>query len=171
MNISIRALTPDDWQLLKVMRLLALQTDPGVFSESYENESEKPQDYWLETLNGRGKCVFGLFDGQRHIGITAVFTLRDDPTGETGVMAFSYILPEYRKLGLARHFYEARIGWALEYRPWKKLSISHRHGNEASKRAMLSHGFKFTDKKKTVWPDGKEEWKYNYEIDLVEIRG
>jgi GNAT superfamily N-acetyltransferase len=171
MNISIRALTPDDWQLLKAMRLLALQTDPGVFSVSYDDESEKAMDYWLETLNGKGKCVFGLFDGERHIGITAGFTLREDVKGETGVMAFSYILPEYRGLGLSRHFYEARIAWALEYKPWKTLSISHRQSNEASKHAMISHGFKFTDKKMTRWPDGKDELKYNYEMNLVKVRG
>jgi RimJ/RimL family protein N-acetyltransferase len=170
MNISIRPLKPADMQAFKAIRLKALQAHKNVYLGKYEDAITRPDFEWLEMLDQKGKCIFGLYDVDKMIGLTAVFTWKEDPKGETGVLAMSYIEPEYRKLGLSRHFYEARIHWALQHLPWKKLVVGHREGNEASRRAMIGNGFKFTNKKKILWPDGIEDWEYNYELDLVKLR-
>ncbi len=170
MSISIRPLTPADLQVFKTMRLKALQTHPGVYQGTYKDSAARPDSEWLEMLDQKGKCVFGLFDRDSMIGLTAVFTWHEDQSGESGAFAMSYIEPEYRNLGLSRYLYEARIHWGLRYLPWKKLVIAHREGNEPSRRAMIANGFHFVNKKKIKWPDGAEDWEYNYEIDLTKLR-
>ncbi len=170
MTISIRPLNPADLQAFKAMRLKALQSSPGVFLGTYQDAVARPDSEWLDMLDQKGKCVFGLYDSDQIIGITAVFTQKEDPEGKTGVSAMSYIEPEYRGRGLAKLLHEARIAWGIEHLPWKRLVIGHREGNEASCRATMAQGFEFTGKKKITWPDGTEGWDYNYALDLEKLR-
>ncbi|MGQ0527453.1 MAG: GNAT family N-acetyltransferase [Alphaproteobacteria bacterium] len=171
MSVFIRELKPEDWQLLKIVRLKALQLHRGVYFGLYEDAAAFSDQEWRDHLNGGDKAVFGLFDGNSLIGITGVFTSKHDPSGQTGVMAMSYIDPAYRGKTLSALLYKARIDWAVAYPKFKKLTIGHRADNESSKRAMLAHGFKFTVRELIFWPDGKEEWDYKYELDLEKLRG
>ncbi len=170
--VFLRVLNQDDVIEFRALRLKALEMHPGYFSSTLEDARNHPDSYWLETLDGKGKCVFGLFDSKsdKMVGITAVFTWREDPSGKTGVMAMSYIAPEYRGKGYADLFYKARIDFAKEYEPWTQLTIGHRRGNERSRKAMLRHGFVFTESKTILWPDGAEDIEYNYEMDLLQLR-
>ncbi len=169
-TIHIRALNPEDWRIVKDMRLIALQTNPGVFGGNYAEESSYTEDMWREFLDGQGRKIFGLFDGQQMIGITAAFTWREDPSGQSGVMAYTFLKPEYREQRLTQMIYKVRIDFALQYKPWKKLVIGHRDGNEPSRRAMVAHGFVFTHITRKIWPDGIEADEYHYVMDLEKLR-
>ena len=151
-------------------RIFRGSTHPDVFLSSYADQADQPEEYWRETLDQKGKCVFGLFDSDKPIGITAVFTKREDPSGQTGILAMSYIAEPYRRMGLSKLLYEARIGWALKHLPWTKLVVSHREGNEASRRANQAFGFQLDSKKAIKWPDGSEDEEWNYSLDLVTMR-
>src|ERR1700733_5869738 len=105
-TISVRALMPDDWEILRSARLKALQEHPGVYLSSYKVEAEMPETKWKETLDGKGKYVVALFDNDRLIGFAGVFTWRGDPTGQSGVLAMDYIDPTYRGRGLSRLLYQ-----------------------------------------------------------------
>src|ERR1700733_14358275 len=83
-TISVRALMPDDWEILRSARLKALQEHPGVYLSSYKVEAEMPETKWKETLDGKGKYVVALFDNDRLIGFAGVFTWRGDPPGRRG---------------------------------------------------------------------------------------
>lgn len=169
-GIFIRPLEPSDWQTFKTIRLKALKAHPDVYLDSYQAAIIRPDSEWQEILDGKGKSIFGLFDGEKIIGLTAVFTWREDPSGQTGVMAMSFIEPEYRGRGLSKLLYEARIRWALDYQPFRKLVVSRREGNEPSKRAMIAHGFTFVDVARITWPDGLEDNEHKYMLDLEKMR-
>ncbi len=149
--------------MFRDMRLCALEECEGVYLPSYVESLEKEPAYWREVIAGDDRAIFGLFDGQRHIGIGSVFTSRNDPSGQTGILAMGYILPEYRGQGLSRLLYHARIEWVLGHSCFKKLEISHRVGNEASRRAILKHGFQLVGQDKVVFGDGMEDWDLCYE--------
>lgn len=170
MTISIRPLESSDLQALKSMRLKALQSHSGVYLGTYQDAIAFPDSVWLNMLDQNGKCVFGLYDDEKIIGITAVFTHKEDPEGTTGFCGMSYIEPDYRGRGLSKFLHEARIARGMNYLPWKRLVIGHREGNEASRRAIMAQGFQFTGKKKITWPDGTEGWDYNYALDLEKLR-
>lgn len=169
-DVQVRALIPPDWEIFRDIRLRALQAHPGVYLSSYEKEVDEPEEYWSGALDGQGKMVCCLFDGDKPAGLAGVFTWRGDPDGESGVMAMDYVDAPYRGQGLSRLLYRARIDWALGQPQLKRLVISHREGNEASRRANQAFGFAFTGKEMTLWPDGVEALEYNYVLDLQSLR-
>jgi RimJ/RimL family protein N-acetyltransferase len=170
-DYSTRILTTDDWWKFSTIRLEALQKFPQFFLSSYETEIRQTPEEWRDWLNQQGKCVVGLYADKALVGIQGVFTWRKDATGATGVVASSCIKPEHQGRGLADKLYESCIEWALGYPPWKKLIVSHREGNEASRRAILKRGFQLTGKAAISWPDGSIADEYNYELDLERLRG
>lgn len=170
MSITIRPLRVDEWKSLKDFRLHAIATNPAVYTGTYEDTLQRSEETWRGMLDGKGRCIFGLFDGEILIGITGIFTFQDDTTGQSAFLGMSFIEPAYRGQGLSAMLYRERIDWALHQTQFKKLISGHRADNEPSKRAMLRHGFKFTHKEWTRWPDGKEDWDYKYELDLEVLR-
>lgn len=170
-DVSLRALIPDDWEAFRTVRLRALKMHPEYFCPTVEETKAKPYEYWHETLDGKGKQVSGLFENNKLVGITGVFTWRDDPSGETGIFGMSFIEPDYRGNGYSDLFYKARIDFAVAHQPWKKLCVSHRVGNEPSRAAIIKHGFQFIGTDERDWPDGKRDKEYNYQLDLETLRG
>jgi RimJ/RimL family protein N-acetyltransferase len=171
MSITTRALTTQDLETFRQIRLRALREHPDVYATSYGEAAARTERDWIEILDGKGKCMFGLFDGDRLIGIAAVFTSREDPSGRTGLLAMDYIDPLYRDRRLSRLLYQARIDWAKQHPPFRRVVISHREGNEHSRRANQAFGFKLVDKREMAWPDGTNAPEYMYELDLAALRG
>ena len=167
--VAVRALVESDWESLRALRLKALQTEPGVFCAVHADEAGKPERDW-RTLAGNeleGQRVFGLFDGDELVGLSAVFTDRADASGETAQFAMSYIEPAYRGRGFARLFYEARLDWARSRGTFKRIRVSHRRSNEVSRRANQPHGFVETQAVERAWPDGTQDDEVVYELDLT----
>lgn len=170
MNITIRPMTPEEWESLRAMRLKAVRMHTGYFMGDPEATENYPATYWQEVLDGNGKRIFGLFDDERIIGITAIFTYRKDPSGLTGDMAYTFIEPEYRGRGLVDLFYKSRIEWALEHTNFTKIVTAHREGNEPSRKAIMRNGFQHVGTQTETWPDGTQETEHRYELDLTALR-
>lgn len=169
-GLSIRTLSPADWQIFSAMRIKAVDMHTGLFQTHPDDARAEPPEVWKETLDGQGKQVFGVFDGENLIGITAVFTWREDPSGQSGVMAMSFLEPAYRGRGLAAELYKARIDFALSHKLWGRLVCAHRQGNEPSRRAMIARGFKHIETKEIDWPDGTRDIEHIYALDLETLR-
>ncbi len=169
-RFTVRPFDAEEWPLIKTIRLEALRAPPDVYFSAYADTVTQPDSYWQQLVDRDGKCAFGLFDADQLIGMCAVFTSRDDPTGQTGMMAAGYIQPEYRGKGLSRLLFQARIEWALAHTPWTKLVISHRAGNEPSRRANQAFGFRPTGREVIRWPDGTDAEEWNYALDLDALR-
>jgi len=170
MNITGRALTAEDWQIFRQIRLRALRVHPGVYLGSYKDAAARTEREWKEMLDGYGKCIFGLFDRDRMIGLAAIFTSREDPSGQSGVLAMDYIDPSYRGRCLSKLLYQLRIDWARLHQPFKRLVISHREGNEASRRANQAFGFRYIGREDIDWPDGAQAPHYLYELEIGALR-
>jgi len=155
--VTIRALDPAEWQTFRDFRLAALRAAPGVFGSSYEAEVVMTPREWQETVRGPANQVFGLFEGAKIIGITAVFTWHDDPSGETALLGMSFIQPEYRGRGLSRLLYETRLDWIRARPQFRRVVVFHRESNDASRRANERHGFRPTGRISRVWHDGTTE--------------
>ena len=81
-----------------------------------------------------------------------------------------YIDPSYRGRCLSKLLYQLRIDWARQHQPFKRLVISHREGNEASRRANQVFGFRYIGKEDIDWPDGVKAPDYLYELDMEALR-
>lgn len=165
-KFSIRAMNQADWAAFRELRLQALRTEPGKFFASYSDEVDKTPDDWQQTLAASAHRVFGLYDGARLIGITAAFTWREDPTGETAILAMSFVLPEYRGQGASKLLYQARLDWIRAQPQFKRIVVSHRESNQPSRKAIERHGFMFLKRAERAWPDGTTEDELSYELRL-----
>ena len=165
----MRPLERSDWQALKAVRLLALSSEPGVFFSAHAREVEAADEVWQNLAAGDGTlCVFGAFDGGELVGITGVFTSRDDPSGRTAAFGMTYLRPEYRGRGLSALLYETRLQWVRRQPRFTRVAVSHRRSNEPSRRAIARWGFGATGAKTRTWPDGGVEDELTYELQLPE---
>lgn len=151
--ITLRQLQVGDWEILRSIRLEALEKHPELFCPSTD-ERKRSAVEWQEFLQRDGFCVFGLFDGDKVIGISGIRKDRDDPSGRTALLVMSYINEFYRGCGLSRLFYEARIKWAKESQQFNRITVGHREGNRASEKANQAFGFSLVSSKDINWPDG-----------------
>jgi len=147
-RITARALQASDWETFKDFRLKALAAAPGVFASSYQEEVGQTAHEWQTTARGPFHQVFGLFDSERLVAITA---------------AFPFILPEYRGRGLSRLLYQVRLDWILRQTQFQRVVVSHRESNAASRRAIERHGFTETHRAARIWPDGTSGDEIFYE--------
>ncbi len=162
MTITIRQLKPDDWAILKDLRLTALQSDPKVFGGSYADEKDKTDEEWRGQLESEKVATFALFDGDVPIGMTGIAYDRKDPAQKTAILWGSWLKPEYRKRGLSNLMYTARLDWAEARPDIDRVLVGHRASNLASKRANQKHGFAFMCAESRTWHDGITEDDVSY---------
>lgn len=154
MSFSTRKLTVNDWPILKLIRLEALTLHPNFFSPS-SDEFKFTEADWKERLNNSDGANFGLFNEKNEIiGLTGIF--RDRENREQAWMVASFLKPDYRRRGLTKHLYEARIQWAKEQNGINLLIVHHREDNEISRKAHQKFNFQFVKKHPpTDWPNGE----------------
>ena len=164
MKMNIRPLLPSEWEMFRHLRLHALQSAPGVFESTYAEAITRTEADWRALLSPERQQAFGLFDGEKLIGISAVFTSRDDAA--TAQLVMHFILPEYRGQKLSRLFYEAGLDWARSRNTFRRVIVAARASNAASNAAMRAAGFKPTHRETQIWPDGATEDEIWYELRL-----
>lgn len=161
-DVTVRLFAKDEWPLFKAVRLKALENDPAVFGSSFESESAYPDDRWRAWILDTSVGVFGVFCGGEVIGMTGV-ALKADRPGDA-VLWGSWLEKEWRGKGLSRKMYASRIDWARENSAVKRLVVSHRKSNNASKRANQKNGFVWTHDEEKTWHDGRSEPNCFYEL-------
>ncbi len=164
MEFSIRKLDEADWQLFADMRLLSLSNDPGVFGSTFDVESGQKEHEWRSTVSDRDSAIFAIFSNDIPIGIAAISTYRQDPGGRTAILWGSWIKPDFRRMGLSKLVYQARLEWARQQGSYDRVLVSHRASNLVSKKANQKFGFVFTGKTEREWPDGARAAEYHYEL-------
>jgi RimJ/RimL family protein N-acetyltransferase len=166
----MRELRADDWLALRELRLHALRSELGFFFRHPDEEAALPDEHWRTwAAGGETRQVFGLFDGERLVGITGTFADSDDPTGGTVGFGMSYLSPEYRGRGFASLFYETRFAWVRARPHFRRVIVAHRGSNEASRRTIEKFGFQRIESIPHHWPDGTDDDDVCYEL-LLEGR-
>ena len=163
-DLLIRELHPDEWALFRDFRLAALQATPGVYGTRYDEAVTRPESQWRSTVRGTSNQSFGIFDRGSLIAITSVFTWVEDPTGETAILASSFILESHRGRGLSRMLYDARLHWITARPQFKRVVVGHRLSNEPSRRANQHYPFRTFRRESHAWPDGTVEDEVYYEM-------
>jgi RimJ/RimL family protein N-acetyltransferase len=163
-DYSIRRLLPADWPLLKAVRLKGLQADPASFSSTYDMECDKTDATWQSQLEDPQCGIFGLFHGDRIIGMTGVAVMRSDPSGESAILWGSWIDKNHRGKGLSSLLYEVRMEWAEAHPTVKKIVVGHYGHNEISRRANQRHGFVYTHTETSEKEDATANPMLMYEL-------
>jgi RimJ/RimL family protein N-acetyltransferase len=162
--IDIRLFQPDEWALYKDVRLRALLTDPRSFGSSYEKNAALPDTEWRQRLEQANYAIFAVRDGDIVIGMTGAG--RPDETPDIVRLWGSWLEPAYRGRGISQQMYQVRIDWARAQDGVRRVIVSHRAHNVASKAANQKHGFIYTHSDRLTWHDGTEEDDVFYALDL-----
>lgn len=163
----VRQFNAADWQTYKDVRLEALERHGDVFGMSLENETARDDGSWKTMLSNGTQAFFGLQDGGNIAGITGVITDAYVENSRAAVMIASYIRKDYRGRGLSALLYKARIDWARASGQFDRIVVSHREGNEASRRANQAFGFTLYCVEEQTWGDGSKGNIYRYELRLT----
>ena len=169
-EVIVRELERDDWPRLRDLRLHALATEIGRFFRHPDDEVGLGDDVWMALATpDDAHCLFGCFDGESLIGISAVRQTDDDPAGRTAMFGMTYVLPAYRRLGLAKRLFDARLAWVRANPRFERAVVGHRRSNEASRRNIERAGFVRTGAIPHRWPDGIDEDDVVYELPLRDL--
>src|ERR1019366_6706134 len=91
------------------IRLEALKYYGRNFAASYEEEAARPLAAWRSLCEETARrCVIGLFDLGRLVGISAVEPWEEHKPGQTALLRAAYITPAYRGRGLASALFAER---------------------------------------------------------------
>jgi len=166
MNISIRQIDESDWREYREVRLKALKSDPKVFGSNYEKAKNDSKEDWKESVRAKHMAVFLIFDDEELIGMTGVVVPQDRVAKSTALLWGSWLEPNYRRKGISDLMYKTRIDWAKQQPEIRRIEVSHRESNLASKYANQKHGFKLVREEDKVWHDGITEKDVIYALNL-----
>ncbi|MGH2747910.1 MAG: GNAT family N-acetyltransferase [Actinomycetota bacterium] len=107
--IEIEQVGPDEWSIVRKVRLAALQDTPDWFWSTYEEEVEKDESWWRSNI-GAGAWFIAQIDG-RPVGIAA--GIRAAHLGDSTRQLISmWVEPATRGAGLGERLVDAVIAWA-----------------------------------------------------------
>ena len=164
MNISIKQIGKNDWKDFRNIRLKALKSDPEVFGSHYEKEKNYTKQDWQEWVGAKDQAVFFIYDDEKPIGMTGIFVPQDTVEKSKAVLWGSWLEPEYRRKGMSEMMYKSRIEWAKQQPEIRRIEVTHRKSNVASKYAIQKHGFKLVKEVNKVWHDGVQEKDVIYQL-------
>lgn len=129
MDYVIRPVRAEEWQLVRELRLAALQDPvaPVAFLETYEQASERSDDFWRERAAGGSESGGGGVrqfvaeapDGSWAGTVTVLIERPDDEVrfGEAAAVHQAHVVgvfvrPQARGRGLAEELFRAGTDWA-----------------------------------------------------------
>lgn len=112
MTPDLRLLGPDDWEVVRDLRLAALQDAPGAFASSYAREKDRDEAYW------RGwpekSAFFAAYADGVPAGIAACILERDGEHAGWAHLVSMWVAPSHRRHGLATALVEHVTAYAKE---------------------------------------------------------
>jgi ribosomal protein S18 acetylase RimI-like enzyme len=141
--VQVRDVTPDDWALLRDLRLAALSGAPRAFASNYDREAAFTEEQW-RTRIARWAVTFFAVAG------------RGDPAGIAGpvvedgdaYLGSMWVRPAARGLGVGEVLVEAAVGWTRA-RGYPAVFLWVTESNTAARGLYQRCGFT---------PTGKRDW-------------
>jgi ribosomal protein S18 acetylase RimI-like enzyme len=109
----VRRIQPTDLEIVRAVRLRALETDPGSFGSTYEREAAFTDDVWKDRIarGGAGDDATTLLALRGDEGLGVVSAFRDDSEPKVFDVVGMWVAPAVRRTGLGRRLLEAIEGW------------------------------------------------------------
>ncbi|GEP35661.1 hypothetical protein NSZ01_34290 [Nocardioides szechwanensis] len=139
MQVDVRIVTADDWELFRDLRLRALADAPAAFGRTLAEAREQTPAQWRELVAGPGPRLVVLEDGAP-VAMGGVFA----PEGDSRAMVWGmWTAPETRGRGHGARVLRALVAWCREQgRPDVLLHVT--EGNDGARALYLAHGFEPT---------------------------
>jgi GNAT superfamily N-acetyltransferase len=135
-------LGPDDYELVRTIRLRCLREEPDAFGSTYEREVAFTDAVWIGRLrpDANPHYVAEAPDGTP-AGIAA--GVPDETDEDVANLVAMWVDPRARGTGAADELITAVIRWA-ESAGYRAMSLHATEGNIRAERAYQRHGFQRT---------------------------
>ncbi len=147
MSVTVRRATADEWEMVRDIRLAALQDAPYAFGSTYARERDFDEETWRGRLGNPDNPTFLAFDGDRPIGIDGVYTENGDR-----ILVAMWVAPGARRGGVGAALTEAVCEWA-RVRGDNRIYLGVADGNDAARRLYERLGFVMTGKSQPLQSD------------------
>jgi GNAT superfamily N-acetyltransferase len=135
MGLEVRAVTGDDWPLLRDVRLRALADTPDAFSSTHAQAAALDEAAWRQRAGNGGLTLFAIDDGTP-VAMGGAFAPDDQPTVHVWGM---WTDPAVRGRGVGARLLDALLAWCRPSYDEVRLQVT--QGNDGARRLYLSRGF------------------------------
>jgi GNAT superfamily N-acetyltransferase len=145
--VLVREATTEEWQVLRDIRLTALQDAPGAFGSTYAEQAASREADWRRRVS-RGGTFFAYIsevNGTEPAGLVGVF----QETPGTVELVSLWVRPQARGLGVGQALVVAVIDWAKA----RNATSVHLWLTETNKHARMLYercGFSPTGKRQPL---------------------
>jgi len=132
----VREVEPDDWAILRDIRLAALQDAPQAFGSTYLREARFTEAQWRKRINDRAVTFFAHLDEDpAPAGIAGVWV----GDGAADLVSM-WVRPDVRRRGVGAALVTAAAGWA-KARDHDTLFLWVTELNASARRLYEHYGF------------------------------
>jgi GNAT superfamily N-acetyltransferase len=137
--VVVREVTPDDWEILRDVRLAALREAPQAFGSSYAREAPFTEEQWRGRINDRSVTLFAyLPENPEPAGLAGVYV--EDGVADVVSM---WVRPSARGNGVGAALIGATTDWA-KTRDHDSLLLWVTGSNTSARRLYERCGFTLT---------------------------
>jgi ribosomal protein S18 acetylase RimI-like enzyme len=150
--IEVRSLGPDDWEIWRSLRLLALAEAPHAFGSrlaDWQGENDR-EDRWRGRLSIAGSYNIVAVLDDRHVGMASGVPAPADGVAELISM---WVAPTARGRGAGDLLVREIERWALSV-DVRILRLDVSEDNDRASRLYVRNGFEYTGELGDLMPDG-----------------
>lgn len=136
-TITIRQLLPDDFAILREIRLEALKLHPEAYSSAYEDWEKFSETEWRAKLS---VPVFAAFEGDTPVGLIGLWPQQGARTEHRAIIVMVYVQNQMRGQGVAKKLLHAVHEYARTAGIFQ-LELSVSADNVAAHQLYLREGF------------------------------
>lgn len=152
----VRLLNPTDAEAYQKVRLIALQNHPEVFASSYEEEKDRPAEFYGQRFQSEEAFTYGAFDNGILIGTVTLFIESKLKLKHRANIFAMYVSPEKRKMGAGKLLMTAALEQARALSGIEQIYLTVEASNEPAKKLYASCGFETIEKDKRALKIGEQ---------------
>jgi GNAT superfamily N-acetyltransferase len=135
MSEFVRRLGPEDWRLLREIRLRALADAPYAFGSTREEDAARKDEWWITSVT-----TLGWFVAVRGAEVTGLIAAIPREASGDHLVISTWVAPERRGLGVAQQLVAAVVAWA-SYQGASGLVLDVAENNPRARRFYEKNGF------------------------------
>jgi ribosomal protein S18 acetylase RimI-like enzyme len=156
MTIEVRAVSADDWQTWRSVRLAALTDAPDAFGSRLHEWADASEDRWRDRLSIPGAIDLLAVDDDGNVPVGMVTGTPVQNRAHRAELISLWVDPAVRSRGVATALISAIASWAAGTGA-ATLGLSVMADNAAARRSYERNGFTVSDEPGDLVPGGSCE--------------
>lgn len=146
-EITVRALTEDEWETYRTLRLEALQESPDAFVADHDSEAGEPEEFWRARMRRSARLVAEA--GDELVGVVSIGDAAESDAENGGQLFGLWVRPDWRGRSVAANL--VRQGATIaEGQGYQRLFYWVGTDNGRAVAFASSFGFRPTDERRPM---------------------